>query len=284
MAKNFARTLALLWTIVLIIIQASTPDMAKSTPKNDYVVGPGDVLDIQVWDHSDLNRKVEVSQEGVFSFPFVGKVKASDLSVFQIEQLLVKKLADGYIVSPQVSISVTEYRNQKVFLFGEVMRPGTYVLKYRSHLLELISEAGGFTDKRGSTCVIVRPEAGEEKELPTSLQDAKKSEIIQVDIDTLISGTAQTPPFYLMPGDSVYVGEAEKVFVTGEVRSPGSLKWEKGLTVRQAISMAGGGTSRASVNRVQIIRSENGKETMIKPNLADPVLPNDIIKIPESFF
>ena len=92
-------------------------------------------------------------------------------------------------------------------------------------------------------------------------------------------------PFNVMPGDSIYIGESEKIYVTGEVRSPGRLKWEKGLTVREAVSMAGGGTTRASINRIQIIRNdENGDEKLIKPKLGDPVLPNDIIKVPESYF
>jgi polysaccharide export outer membrane protein len=252
--------------------------------KNNYVVGPGDLLDIQVWDNSDLNRTVEISQEGSFSFPFVGKINASNLSVFQIKRLLVKKLSDGYLVAPQVSITVAEYRNQKVFLFGEIARPGSYVLKHRSHLLEIISEAGGFTPQRGTTGVVVRPEAGASKQTPTSIQDAKKSEIIHINLDQLLSGAAGTPPVYVMPGDSIYIGESEKIFVTGEVRRPGELRWEKGLTVRQAVSMAGGGTPRASINRVRIIRNDNGAEKIIKPGLGDPVLPNDIIKVPESYF
>lgn len=284
MTTYFARTAFLLWTIALVITLASTPNMAQSMSKNNYVVGPGDVLDIQVWDNSDLNRKVEISQEGSFSFPFVGKIKASNLSVFQIERLLVKKLSDGYLVAPQVSITVAEYRNQKVFLFGEIARPGSYVLKHRSHLLEIISEAGGFTAQRGATGVVVRPEAGANKKAPTSIHDAKKSEIIQINLDKLLSGAADTPPFYVMPGDSIYIGESEKIFVTGEVKKPGELRWEKGLTVRQAVSMAGGGTPRASINRVRIIRNDNGVEKIIKPNLGDPVLPNDIIKVPESYF
>jgi polysaccharide export outer membrane protein len=284
MTKYFERTAFLLWTIVLVTTLASAPDTALSKSKNNYVVGPGDVLDIQVWDNSDLNRTVEISQEGSFSFPFVGKVKASNLSVFQIERLLVKKLSDGYLVAPQVSITVAEYRNQKVFLFGEIARPGSYVLKHRSHLLEIISEAGGFTAQRGATGVVVRPEADANKQAPTSIHAAKKGEIIQINLDKLLSGAADAPPFYVMPGDSIYIGESEKIFVTGEVKRPGELRWEKGLTVRQAVSMAGGGTPRASINRVRIIRNDSGAEKIIKPNLGDPVLPNDIIKVPESYF
>lgn len=284
MKKQIIWALKSLYTIGLFIALATSISMAQHQSQDEYVVGPGDVLDILVWDNDDLNRTVELSQEGAFTFPFIGKVNTSNLSVFQIERLLVQKLSDGYLVAPQVSITVAEYRNQKVFLFGEVARPGSYVLKHRSHLLELISEAGGFTEKRGTICVIVRPEAKADKNLPTSIQNAKKSEIIRINLDKLISGEVDTPSFFIMPGDSIYISESEKIYVTGEVMSPGKLNWEKGLTVRQAVSMAGGGTPRASINRISIIRNDNGVEKMFKPNLGDPVLPNDIIKVPESYF
>lgn len=284
MIKYLLGVLGLLLATGMIVVLSISPAMAQRLHKNDYVVGPGDVLDIQVWDNDDLNRTIEVSQKGAFTFPFIGKINALKLSVFDLERLLIRKLSDGYLVAPQVTITISEYRNQKVFLFGQVRRPGMYMLKHHMHILELISEAGGFTEQRGSLCTIVRPEAEAGKKVPTLINDAKKSEIIHVDLDQLISGAVHNLSAYVMPGDSIYISESEKIFVTGEVRLPGKLKWEKGLTVRQAVSLAGGGTARASVNRIRIIRNVDGVEKKIKPNLGDPVLPNDIIKVPESFF
>jgi polysaccharide export outer membrane protein len=284
MKNQMVWAVRLFCAIGLLLVPPASAAMAQRQTQDDYVVGPGDVLDIQVWDNNDLNRTVEISQEGAFTFPFIGKVDAINLSVFQIERLLIQKLAEGYLVAPQVSVTVAEYRNQKVFLFGEVARPGSYILKHRNHLLELISEAGGFTKQRGSTGVIVRPQSQADKSLPKSIQDADKSEIINIDLDKLISGAEDTPPFLVMPGDTIYIGKSEKIYVTGEVRSPGQLNWEKGMTVREAVSLAGGGTPRASINRVRIIRKDNGAEKTIKPNLGDLVQPNDIIKVPESYF
>lgn len=281
MSQYLIRTSILLWMIALSIVLTAPSSIARDQSIDEYKVGAGDVLNIQVWDNDDLNRTIEVSQDGSFSFPFIGKVNASNLSVFQIERLLIQKLSEGYLVAPQVSITVEEYNNQKVFLLGEVARPGSYTLKHRCHLLELISEAGGFTEKRSTTCIIVRPEAKGEKNQPKSIHNAEKSEIIRINLDELISGEVS---FFILPGDSIYIGKSEKIYVTGEVMSPGKLKWEKGLTVREAVSLAGGGTPKASVNRILIIRNENGAETKIKPDLGDPVLPNDIIKVPASLF
>lgn len=284
MMSYFYRKKRFMLGMSLVLIFTATPLIAKNTQINDYMVGPGDVLDIRVWDHEDLNRVVEISQEGAFSFPFVGIVEVSNHSVVEIEKELAQKLSDGYIVAPQVTISVSEYRNQKVFVFGEVNRPGSYILKHKSHLLEIISEAGGFTGQRGTVCTIVRPEKTVDKIKPTSIKEAKENEIIKIDLDLLISGSKENPPFYISPGDSIYVDESEKIFVTGEVQAPGQFRWKKGLTVRQAVSLAGGGTPRASLNRIRIIRTNQGEESTFKPNLGDPVLPDDIIKVPESFF
>lgn len=70
------------------------------------MIGPGDVISIQVWDHDDLNRKVEVSQEGDFTFPLIGRVNAAGLTVFELEKYVTDKLGSGYLISPQVTITI----------------------------------------------------------------------------------------------------------------------------------------------------------------------------------
>jgi polysaccharide export outer membrane protein len=124
---------------------SSTLSSAESLPNKDYIIGPEDVLDIQVWGNDDMHRVVEVSKEGAFTFPLIDKVQAAGLSVFEIENVLKKRLAEGYFVSPQVTITVSKYKSQKVILLGEVKKPGSYIIKGNTHILELISEAEGLT-------------------------------------------------------------------------------------------------------------------------------------------
>lgn len=255
----------------------------KDIASKAYIVGPGDVLQIQVWDHDDLNRNVTVSQNGSFTFPFIGKISTMERSVQDIENLLTEKLSDGYIVAPQVIVSVTQYNNKKVFLFGEVLRPGSYPLQGNIRLLELISQAGGFTDDHGTVCKIVRTKRKSQTSAPVSIKDASENEITTVDLNRLISGNL-SENVELFPGDSIYINAADHIFVTGEVREPGEIKYLKGMTVRQAISIAGGGTTTAAVNRTTIVRLKNGREVKVRPGLSDPVFPNDIIRVPESFF
>jgi len=89
---------------------------------------------------------------------------------------------------------------------------------------------------------------------------------------------------FVAPGDSVYVSKAEGVFVTGEVKKPGKVKWGSHMSVRQAISLAGGPTSKGAPGRTRILRIMGDVEKEISPDMGDPVLPGDIIKIPESYF
>jgi polysaccharide biosynthesis/export protein len=284
MRSKMLKQLVLLALPMVVAVLSAFPAPPQCLAVENYTVGPGDVLNIKVWDHEDLDRSVEVSEEGAFTFPFIGKVKVSKMTTFKIEKLLEDKLADGYLVAPQVNISMAEYRNQRAFVFGEVKKPGVYMLTHRYNLLELISEAGGFTEQRGSTCTIVRPKSKTKKDWPTLIEDTGKNEIVTIDIEKLISGKMGSITPYVRPGDSIYISEAEKIYVTGEVKAPGELKWKKGITVREAVSLAGGGTARSAVNRTQIIRKINGVEQVVKPSLGDSVLPNDIVKVPESYF
>jgi polysaccharide export outer membrane protein len=248
----------------------------------EYVIGPGDKLNIQVWGHPDLDCNVEVSGSGDFSFPLIGKVHSGGMSVFDLEKQLVQKLTDGYLVSPHVRVGIVEYKNQKVYLFGAVQKPGSYAIKGKTTILELISSMGGITDETGSVAFIVRPESEKRKNKPLPIDQARANEIIIIDLHLGAGEVADN--IFVLPGDSIYVNKAKKIFVIGEVKNPGNFKWEKNLTVRKAISLAGGPSPTGSSKRTQIIRIKNGKEIKIRPKMSDPVDPEDIIKIPRSYF
>ncbi|MEF9426809.1 MAG: SLBB domain-containing protein, partial [Candidatus Mariimomonas ferrooxydans] len=169
-------------------------------------------------------------------------------------------------------------RTKIIRILGEVKKPGTYAIKGKAYILELISEAGGFTEMADHSVTIARP-----KDLkPDNIKEAGKNkgnEIIKVNIDESLDER-----FFVINEDTIYVNKAPRIFVTGEVKNPGEYKWEKDLTVRQAISLAGGQTERGASNRTKIIRTENGKEKEIRPGLGDVIMPYDIINIPKSYF
>lgn len=277
-----------LLVVALIMAAFCGPWSGVVTPAGaddkDYILGIGDVIHIQVWEHEDLNRKVEISQEGAFTYPFVGQVQAGGLSIIQLETLLRGKLANGYLVAPQVTVAVQEYKSQKIYIFGEVRKPGTYVIKGATPLHEIIAGADGLTEKAGRQIRIVRSSgpsgdvpAGD---TPSALADANT---VTVSVEALAPGTTGAATL-VQGGDTVYVDKGAHIYVIGEVVNPGRFDWEDGATVHQAISLAGGPSKRASMGRTKVIRVIDGREKPLSLGMNDPVQPNDIIKVPESYF
>jgi polysaccharide export outer membrane protein len=258
--------------------------LANPLLSKEFVIGAEDVVEVRVWKNEDLDRTLQVSNEGAVTLPLVGKVQAAGLSVFEFQTLVEKKLARSYIVSPQVSVRLLEIRSKKVFVLGEVNEPGSYKIKGSTHLLEVISEAGGFTENAGRVVTIMRPKVSAKKNAPISKNKLTHGKIIQVDLMDQLTLTGQSKNLIIYGGESIFVDKMARIFVTGEVKKPGEIKWEKGLTIRQAISLAGGITRRGAPKRTKLIRTENGTEQMIKPKMTDSVRPNDIIRIPESYF
>ncbi|HEY3238429.1 MAG TPA: polysaccharide biosynthesis/export family protein, partial [Acidimicrobiia bacterium] len=118
-----------------------------------YRVGAKDVLKITVYGQEDLSRSVVVGDDGVLLFPLIGAVAVGGLSPAEVEQRLKTRLGQDYLVDPQVSVAVQEYRSQKVFVLGEVERPGTYALTGRATVLDVLAQAGGPTKTAGRQVV-----------------------------------------------------------------------------------------------------------------------------------
>jgi len=256
---------------------------AENLSDNEYILGPEDVIDIKVWDNDDLNLQVEISQQGSFTFPLIGKVKAKGLSVFALEKLISEKLADGYIKSAQVTVNVKNYKTQKVFVLGQVKRPGVFNMKGNINILELISMAGGFGEDAEQTATIVRPRTLQSNGGGASSDSGKREDVYKIDLGEY-KGDSGPDTFVVQSGDYIYVDKKSNFFITGEAKKTGSFKWEKDLTVRQALSLAGGVNKSGAENRINIIRLVKGKEVTLKVNMEDLVEPNDVIDVPQRYF
>lgn len=235
---------------------------------SDYRIGPTDVLKITVWGHDDLSRAAVVSAEGRIPFPLVGDVLVAGLTPTQIESRLRDLLAKDYLVDPQVSVAVQEYRSQRVFILGEAEKPGTYALKGRARLLDVLSEAGGPAKGAGRQLIVVRfPEAH-----GPLTPGAAGSTTIRVSLRRLLDGeTSENLP--LQNGDTVYLPKVTGFFVLGEVKKPGAYALEKDTSALEAVTMAGGFTERAapSVSRVLRRGADGNQETLgIDLSGADP--------------
>lgn len=251
--------------------------------QGDYLIGKEDILEIIVWGHEDLRRIMPVSLEGMISFPLVGDIQVAGISAGALEKVIAGKLGEGFIVEPQVSVTVKEYKSQRVFLMGEVNKPGTYAVTRENSILYVLSEAGGPTKEAGEEVVIIRPGRPVDRALTIEEAERRREQIIQVNLKDVLAGDKNSK-IAIRDGDSVIVPKMPFFFVMGEVRSPGKYNLERGTTVLMAISIGGGLTPKAAPSRTRITREQNGRKVEIRIGMEALVLPGDTIIVPESFF
>jgi polysaccharide export outer membrane protein len=258
---------------------------AAPVASTDYVVGAQDVLMITSYDEADLSGKFTVEADGTFTFPFIGAFKAGGLTLRQVEDGLKEQLrVQGYFRSPQVRVSVEQYRSQKVFVVGEVRSPGPYAMVGQMNLIEALARAGSTLPTASGEVVVVHPAAGGQAAGPTLPAQDDAANVVRVDLRRLRSGLTATNEA-LQDGDTIFVPRAESVYVFGQVRNPGAYPLQqRDTTVLQALSLAGGVADRGSTSRVRVVRIVEGEKTELKVSLSDVVQPGDTIIVPERFF
>lgn len=257
----------------------------------NYTVGGYDVLDIIVYEETDLTRTdIPVSADGYISFPLIGRVKVAGLTTSEIENRIVGMLADGqYLLDAHVSVTVKQYKSKQYIVLGSVRDPGSNPLQAKERVLDAISKAGGIDfEQGGKQGMLIRSAFS---------KDGRESKIvIRVDLAELLKGGDQVSNLLLMDKDVLYIPKAEQFYIIGQVLSPGAYPYrEKEITIVEAISQAGGFTPIAARNRTRIIRVENDVEKIIQVQvdaITDSgmkqkdvvILPGDVIVVPESFF
>jgi polysaccharide export outer membrane protein len=257
----------------------------------DYVVGQNDVLAVMVIDQAPLTGKFIVRADGTFVYPLLGNVKASGLTLQAIEDQMRAGLAKGYLKDPQVSVSVDQYRSQQIFVMGEVRQPGVMQFTGTMTLVEALARAGSTTEHAGSDAVVIRSKNGIPVSDAVALASteprpdaaAKDADIIHANLEFLRTG-AVTDNISLKGGDTIFVPRAPSVFISGEVRSPGEFTIRTGMTVREALALAGGVIERGSTRRIQVIRLSNGVRSTKSVNLNDLVQAGDNIVVRPRLF
>lgn len=277
-----SRRKILIGLLVVFVVAALLP--REGRPDKGYTIGPNDVLVIRVWGNEDLTREVVVSSEGRFQFPLIGEVTATGRTVDELGRILAQRLADGYLIDPNVEVMVREYKSQKVYILGEVLRPGTYPLDSRASIIEIISEAGGLGAEAGDVAEIVRARNDWKKDKPLKPDQEGVDRVIRVDLRDILAGKGGRRRTEIRSGDTIFVPKAEVFYIFGQVSQPGKYRWEKELTVLKAVIIAGGFTDIASKRRIKIRREIDEKERKIRAKLDTPVKPDDTVIVPESFF
>jgi polysaccharide export outer membrane protein len=267
-----------------------TPSPTAAAPI-EYAVGPDDIVKVAVVGHDDLAPTLLVQADGTFIFPLVGRVRVADLTPSEIEKKIAGLLAQGFIRNPQVTVTVQEYRSKSVMVLGEVSRPGPYPLSGSLRVVEVLAKAG-LLPSAGHEIQVVRPLSATDRPiLPAEVAGApgaeltasKQAEIFKVDLRAVQLGDLDKN-MALRPNDTVFVPPAAKFYVTGEARNPGAYTLSPGITVREAVILAGGFTDNAAAGRTRVIREVEGQKREIKVKLEDAVQPGDIIVVKGKLF
>jgi polysaccharide export outer membrane protein len=263
--------------------QAAAVVPAPGGADSDYVIGSRDVLTVTVFGEPDLSGPFRVDGDGTITYPLIGRVPASGLTARTLEDRLRTLLANGYLKHPQVRVEVDQYRSQSVFVIGEVREPGRYPLTGDMTLIEALAAAGSMSGTAGSEVLVVHstqkmPPAG--PVVPGADQTAEVTHINIADLQT--GRLASNIPLH--DGDTVFVPKAETFYITGQVKNPGAYVLQPGMTVLQAISLAGGLTERGSNRRVKIVRFVNGEKREIDVEQTNHVQAGDTLVVPQRFF
>ncbi|MGO8935519.1 MAG: polysaccharide biosynthesis/export family protein [Terracidiphilus sp.] len=204
-------------------------------------LGIGDLIEISVFGVPDLSTKTRIGGSGDIYLPLIDYVHVADLTSDEAQTLIQKRLEDGgFVRGPHVSIFVNESASQAITLAGEVNHPGTYPAIGERRLFDLISAAGGLSDKAGRKVTIERRgNPGQRVELQLSSNLAEDTEN-NVDV---------------FPGDTIIVSRAGIIYVVGDVNHPsGFLMEDSGLSVLKALALAGGSTRTSAFKKTTILR------------------------------
>ena len=279
------RRLVLCVALVAALVVARPP-ASDAQSRTDYRIGPRDLLAIQVFGDASISGNYRVEADGGFAFPLIGRVLAGGRTILEIESAIKKQLGEGFYNDPQVSVTIQEFGSQKLFVMGEVKTPGGYTLSGDTTVLAALALAGGTLPSAGDTLIVLRPRSGASDASAPAAPDASDSQVlVRVSLTELQTGTGGAlQNVHLQHGDTIYVPKVEMVFVTGQVRNSGSFPYQKGLTVLQAIALAGGLNERGAQTRVRITRTVDGAVTELRVKPTDLVQPGDTIVVLERYF
>lgn len=318
------KSLLFSWIVCLPLVNfgfAQTPAITPVSGQSDksvakpaesetgYRLGPGDLLTVRVFGRAELSSEVRVDSSGQVSLPYAKDLQAACLTETQLAATITEKYRK-YLRDPQVDVLIKEYRSQPVAVIGAVNQPGRFQLQRRVRLLELVTFAGGPTNRAGNSIRVIH--SAERSSCPSEAKEAaikpvpdQATQTAKVDdgatgeaiplfssivLRDLLDGGANP---YVQPGDIISIPEADQFFVTGSVTKPGAYTLTTKITLTQAVAIAGGVNTEGARNRVRLIRpipgTEQRNETIYnmddiqKHKVADIALqPNDIVEVPGS--
>ena len=261
---------------VLIVIVLLSAAPIRVTAQQRYILGVEDVIEVVVFGNAEVSRTVTIRPDGMVSLPLIGEVAAAGLTPEHLRQQLSRLFA-AFLRNPQVTVIVRELHKLRVSVLGLVTRPGVYELMQGATVLDALAAAQGLAVDAG---------LGEAR-----LMRGGDPPVV-IDLERLLLRGELALNLPLLPGDALVIPEdpTGRVYVLGEVLRPGIVPLRGSLTALQAMTLAGGPTRRALLNRAHIIR--RGRQapaaatvtlatvTVAKQSIAGvQLLPVDLLKV-----
>lgn len=270
--------------------------VGAQSAQQTYVLGPGDEIVIRALDVPEISdRPVRLDMQGYINLPMVGRLQAGGLSVEELEAELVRRLRT-YVIEPQLTVSITQFRSQPVSVLGAVGSPGVLQLEGRKTLFEVLSLAGGLRPDAGDTIRITRRKQWGRIPLPGAYEDATgQFWVAEVPVKAVMEAQNPEQNILVCPFDVITVPRAQMVYVIGSVRKPGGfvLGDKEIITALQALSLAEGLDRGAAPQNAKILRASQGSPTrteipidlkrILQGKASDvPLGPEDILFVPGS--
>jgi len=290
---------------------------------DDYKLAPRDVIEVIVEDAPELSVNYTINSNGIIPLRFLGALPVAGKTTDEVSKIITDGLRGRYLQDPKVYVSVKQYNSRTFFIQGAVRNPGVYVVSGKPSLFRLLSIAGGLQENHGFVAYVFREVPAKPEKLETGSSqngdnnkvkgiinaakgDAKGDakgmaavvegepdyELITANIGGMLKGRLGSN-LIVHPGDVVYVPPADVFYIAGEVRAPGQFNLRQGITLRQAISLAGGTLFKARLGKGVIFRTDptTGNFTELPVDIGDvmsgkgkdmPIMGNDVIWVPNS--
>lgn len=247
-------------------------------PADPFVLGPGDVLEIEILGEAGSLSTVPIGPDGKIYYSLLPGNVVWGLTLLQTKELLESQLGKYLRVRPEVGVTLKAVGSRRVWVLGNVAQPGVYGMDSPMTVLELISVAGGATVNNLENSFVIR-----------------NGQRLPVDLQRLLKKGDLSQNIYLRPDDFVYLQSprSEAIYVLGAVTLPNAVPYTEGLSLASAIAYGGGPAPYASLSQVAIIRGSLSQPSIATVNfnrivtgeLADIELhPGDLVYVPRSTF
>jgi polysaccharide export outer membrane protein len=242
----FVHFAARMRALAVLLLMITAPTAALAQAQQGYLLGPHDSITVIVYGQNEFNVQTRIKPDGSIVMPLIGKVQAQGKTVITLADEITRKLTTGnFLRDPIVNVEINEYTSRFARVAGKVGTPGLIPIDRSYRVLNVLLRAGWVRDG-GADYVLLR-RADDNKEVRISTED-------------LARGGPQSD-LIVQAGDTLYVADAELIYITGAVNRPGGYPLKPGMTVSELLAMAGGVSQTGSANRVGLRRDGATRET-----------------------